>query len=116
MKKLFGIFLIALISLLSCQSYKEIKDSGLKTAFILNSSSTFKGYYYTGSDNQYHYFLSKWRFERNKYFKIAIVNLRVVDDLKFVKDQKELRIDLLNESNALFAENEYCKLYVYGSK
>ena len=116
MKKLFGIFLIALISLLSCKSYKEVKDSGLKTAFILNSSSTFEGYYYTGSDNQYHYFLSKWRFERNKYFKIAIVNLRVVDDLKFVKDQKELRIDLLNESNALLAENEYCKLYVYGSK
>jgi len=112
MKKYLGICLIALISLLSCQTYKEVKDSDLKAVFILNSSPTFKGYYYTGSDNHYHYFLSKWRFERDKYFKIAIAKLHVADDLKFEKDHKELRIDLLNEGNTLFAENEYYKLYI----
>lgn len=115
MKKLFG-FLLIIIGLVGCQDYTELKNEELKSAFILNSSSTFKGYFYEGSDNSYHYFASKWTLARDKYFKIPIDKLKISDKFKFEKNKTELRIDVIQDGNPEFAGNEYCKLYVVNDK
>ena len=116
MKNLIGLLLILVIGLFGCYNYKEIKNEDLKSAFILNSSPTFKGYYYSGSDSTYHYFICKWDYRRDKYFKIAIKNLKVSHPFEFTKSKKELRIDLLKDDNEEFAENEFYKLYILSDK
>ena len=104
--------ILALVGLASCHNYKEVKSEDLGSAFILNSSPTFKGYFYEGSDSAYHYFISKWDFQRDKYFKIAIEKLKIINDFKFNRGYKELRIDLLKDDNEEFAENEFYTLYI----
>ena len=111
MKNLFGILLIV-IGLVSCQDYTEIKNEEFKTAFIINSSPTFKGYFYNGTDNSYHYFTSKWKLGKDKYFKISIDKLKVNDKFRFKKDKSETKIDLFKDGNIEFAESEFWKLYV----
>jgi hypothetical protein len=108
--------LILVMGLYGCINYKEIKNENLKSAFILNSSPTFKGYYYKGSDSFYHYFISKWDFQRDKYFKIAIKNLKVSHPFEFKKSKEELKIDLFKDDNEEFAENEFYKLYILRDK
>jgi len=110
MKYLF--ILVLVIGLTNCVNYKEVKGEDLKSAFILNSSPTFKGYYFKGSDSVFHYFVSKWDFQKDQYFKIAIGKLKVFNDFKLNADNKELRIDLFKENNETFAENEFYKLYI----
>lgn len=112
MKKSLAILILIIIGLTSCDNYKEIKNEELKSAFILNSSATFKGYYYKGSDNDYHYFESKWDFEKDRDFKIPIDKFSIENNYKFKFGDKELRIDLFNENNELFGQNEFCKMYV----
>jgi hypothetical protein len=115
MKKLFGLFLI-ITGLISCHDYTELKNEELKSAFIMNSSPTFKGYFYEGSDNTFHYFTSRWKLGKDKYFKILINKLEVSEKLKFEKDKTELRIDVFENGNIEFAENEYYKLYLVKDK
>jgi hypothetical protein len=115
MKKLFGLFLIIIV-LVSCHDYTELKNDELKSAFIMNSSPTFKGYFYEGSDNNFHYFTSRWKLDKDKYFKILINKLKVSEKLKFERNKTELRIDVFGNGNTEFAENEYCKLYVVNDK
>jgi hypothetical protein len=112
MKKLIGLLLILVIGLFGCYNYKEIKNEDLKSAFILNSSPTFKGYFYKGSDSAYHYFISKWDFQKYKYFKIAVGNLEVSYRFKFIKGKKELKIDLFKDDNEEFAKNRFYNLYI----
>jgi len=111
MKKLFG-FLFIIIGLVSCHDYTELKNEELKSAFIINSSPTFKGYFYQGSDNSFHYFSCKWTLGKDKYFKIPINELSVLEKLKFERNKTELRVDLIGNENNEFAKNQYCKLYV----
>jgi hypothetical protein len=112
MKKYIAILILAIICLTSCDNYKEIKNTELKTAFILNSSAIFKGYYYKGSDNDYHYFESKWDFQKERDFKIPIDKFAIDNNYKFKFGDRELRIDLFKEDNELFGQNEFYKLYV----
>jgi len=116
MKYLFGLLFVTVIGLTNCNNYKEVKNADLKSAFILNSSPTFKGYYYKGSDSAFHYFVCKWDFQKDKYFKIGLEKLKVIKDFKFNTDNKELRIDLFKENNEEFAENEFCKLNIVRAK
>ncbi len=53
--------------------YALIKET--QKEFELNSSPTFKGYYYQGSDEFYHYFISKWTISKDRYFKLRIKDL-----------------------------------------
>jgi len=115
MKILFGLLLL-MIGLVSCQNYTELRNEELKTAFIINSSPTFKGYFYEGSDNSFHYFASKWTLGKDKYFKIASTKSTISDKFKFKKNKTELRIDIFKNGNAEFAENEYCTLYILNVK
>ncbi|MEI6138603.1 MAG: hypothetical protein WCP85_05040 [Mariniphaga sp.] len=115
MKKLFGLLLI-IIGLVGCHDYTEIKNDNLKSAFIMNSSPTFIGYFYEGSDNTFHYFTSRWKLDKDNYFKIPINKLKVSEKLKFERNNTELRIDVFENGNNEFAENEYYKLYVVNAR
>lgn len=112
MKKSIAILILSLICLTSCENYREIKNEELESAFLLNSSPPFKGYYYKGSDNDYHYFESKWDFQKSRDFKIPIAKFAIENNCKFKFGDKELRIDLLSENYELFGQNEFAKLYV----
>ena len=112
MKSLLVVLLVAVTGLANCDNYKEVKGEELKSAFILNSSPTFKGYFFIGSDSDFHYFVSKWDFQEDKCFKIAIEKLKVFKDFKLNSNNKEMRIDLFKENNETFAENEFYKLYI----
>jgi spore coat polysaccharide biosynthesis protein SpsF (cytidylyltransferase family) len=112
MKKSIAILILTLSCLASCDNYKELKNEEFKTAFILNSSATFKGYYYKGSDNEYHYFESKWDLRKDKDFKIPVEKFVIENNYKFKFGDGELRIDLFKENNELFGQNEYYKLYI----
>lgn len=111
MKNTIGIILI-FIGLVSCQNYVELKNEELKDAFIINSSPTFKGYFYKGTDNSYHYFVSRWTLSKDKYFKISVDKLKVNEKFRFEKNKYEIKIDLYKDGNIEFAESEIWKLYV----
>lgn len=112
MTKTITNLILTILCLTSCDNYKEVKSEELRSAFILNSTPTFKGYYYKGSDNNYHYFESKWDFQKDRDFKIPIDKFAIESDYKFKFGDKELRIDLVKENNELFGQNEFYKLYV----
>ncbi len=111
MKRIFCFIIISLFLLVGCSKYVEIKEGDLKGAFVMNSSPTFKGYYYKSSDRKYHYFVSKWDFQKDKYFKIPINRLNISKELNVQEQKKEIKIEVLKNGNKKFAENEYYKLY-----
>jgi len=77
--------------LMGCTTdFTEVKESGLNQAFILNSSPTFLGYFYLGSDKTYHYFVSKWKYERDRRFKVPKSYLAVKSEKPF--GQKDVQI------------------------
>jgi len=102
--------LITLLLLSSCIKYKELNEADIEKAFILNSSPTFKGYYYQGSDKSYHYFVSKWDFQKDEHFKIPLDKLNL-GGIYTVQQKKEIKIDVMENGHKKFAENEYYKLY-----
>ena len=51
------------------KDFTEVKQADMDRAFILNSSPTFEGYYYLGSDDAYHYFVGKWKYGQDQHFK-----------------------------------------------
>ncbi|PKQ66473.1 hypothetical protein BZG01_10615 [Labilibaculum manganireducens] len=106
------ITLLVLLNVNSCKSdkYKLIENDDLKSAFIMNSSPTFKGYFYMGSDSDFHYFESRWDLQKDRCFKIRKTDLIVNEPFDFKAD--ELRIDLFDNTKAIFGENIYCKLYI----
>jgi len=106
------ITILFLLNANSCQDdkFELIGNEGLKSAFIINSSPTFKGYFYIGTDSDFHYFESKWDLQKDKYFKIRIVDLKVIEPFSF--DVKKLRIDLYDSTKTIFGENEYYTLYI----
>ena len=79
-KAMKAILVVALIAvcLTGCtHDYVEINTSQLGQAFILNSSPTFLGYDYIGSDKSYHYFVAKWKYGADKRFKVSTTDLVV---------------------------------------
>src|SRR5690606_33822848 len=75
------------------KDYFEVQKSDLDHAFIMNSSATFKGYFYQGSDGTYHYFISKWKPGSDKLFKIRKTDLQVSKEETF--GTKEIQIFVL---------------------
>ena len=73
-------------------SYKTIDSNQVKTAFIINSSPTFKGYHYQGSDEEYHYFITKWDWTMNDYFRLKKEDLEI--DTMYEFKTRELKIDV----------------------
>ena len=70
MKAMIAVVLIA-ASLTGCaHNFAEVNRSQLNQAFIINSSPTFLGYDYIGSDASYHYFVAKWKYGADERFKV----------------------------------------------
>jgi hypothetical protein len=113
MKYLFFFFLILIF--FSCNQYEEVKKENLPSAFTMNSSPTFKGYYYQGTDKSYHYFIEKWSPGIDRYFKIHDCRLDVFKPFK-IGAKKEIRIDVFISDCDKFAENEYYSLYITSCK
>ncbi|WP_320815685.1 hypothetical protein [Flavobacterium sp.] len=111
MKKVFGL-LLTIIIVLGCNNYTELENEELKSSFIINSSPTFNGYFYQGSDNAFHYFSSKWTIGKDKFFKISTNKLKISDKFKFDRNNAELKIDVIGNDENEFVKNSYCKLYV----
>ena len=94
---------VALMAVLTCllmgctKDYYEVKKADLPQAFIVNSSPTFQGYWYQGSDAAYHYFISKWQYGSDKLFKIKKADLAVTREAAF--GQEELRLFLFEPKN-----------------
>ena len=77
MRAILAIALIA-VSLTGCaHDFAEVNRSQLNQAFIINSSPTFLGYDYIGSDASYHYFVAKWKYGTDERFKVHTSNLVV---------------------------------------
>ena len=87
---------IALMVVFAClltgctENYHGVKKADLPHVFIVNSSPTFRGYWYQGSDASYHYFTSKWQYGRDKRFKIQKTDLEVSRTAAF--GQEEFRV------------------------
>ena len=77
--------------------YTALPKAKINGAFVVNSSPTFVGYFYHGSDKSHHYFVSKWKFEGNKFFKIANDNLEVSRPMPI--GGKEIRLYLFPQKD-----------------
>ncbi len=77
MKNYIFLFL-SLLFLAGCRGvYTEVDIEEFEGEFILNSSPAFQGYFYEGSDSEFHYFSSRWQYGRDRYLKIATNELTV---------------------------------------
>ncbi len=75
---------VVAVSLTGCNhDFAEVNSSQLNQAFIINSSPTFLGYDYMGSDASYHYFVAKWKYGTDRRFKVHAGDLGVSKAMPF---------------------------------
>lgn len=99
--------ILFLVTLAGCtHDFAEIKKSEIDQAFILNSSPTFQGYYYLGSDKSYHYFSSRWKYGRDRQFKISKSDMVVSGERAF--GHVEIRIYELKPKSIVV--EDFCKI------
>ena len=92
MKALLAVALIA-VGLTGCSHNVAEADGSkmnLNQLFIVNSSPTFLGYDYLGSDSSHHYFVAKWQYESDSRFKVKTVDLVVNKPMPFGKGTVEV--------------------------
>lgn len=112
----FLILLSLLLSLLlaGCgdSGYTQVSQKEMGGVFIMNSSPTFQGYYYEGSDRDFHYFTSRWKYESDRKVKIRKSDLKIAEEFDF--GSQELGLTVLNASNSgpVFCEIEDRPIYV----
>ena len=83
--------LFAACLLIGCTTdFTEVKQAELDRAFILNSSPTFKGYYYLGSDDAYHYFVGKWKYGKDRYFKTPKTDLPITREDTYGQSESQV--------------------------
>jgi hypothetical protein len=105
MKKI-SIFLMLLLIMVGCSEseYTQVQEKDLCDVFIMNSSPTFQGYYYEGSDPEFHYFTSRWKYDGNRKVKIARTDLEIADEFAFGSDVIGLTVLNVPNSGAIFCE------------
>ena len=113
------ILILSILILTSCttENYELIEGDNVSSAFILNSSPTFKGYFYKGSDEDFHYFVCKWKYFVDKNFKMYKDDLMLYCSFSVLEDS-EMKIDVFktdegieiggNEFYTLFTVNDVC--------
>jgi hypothetical protein len=111
MKPILKILLAVIIVFTGCVKYKTTDGSDIKNTFVLNSSPSFKGYYYMGSNDEYHFFIARWDLKRDKYFKIPKDSMFIKRTLRYSKKEQGTKIDVIGDSSKLFGETKYCKLF-----
>jgi hypothetical protein len=95
-------------SLQDREKYELIEKVDLNQDFLINSVSTFKGYFYVGSDDTFHYFTAKWDLKKDKFFKIDKSGLIVNEPSRF--GQIETKVSLI-QSDTEFGHHDKDKLY-----
>lgn len=98
MNKALIVLTISILCAGCTNQHTEVTKSGLSQAFILNSSPTFQGYYYQGSDATHHYFRSQWRYGRDKFFKVSIKDLTLSRIQN--RDGNEVRLSLFSSGGS----------------
>jgi hypothetical protein len=88
--------------------YKEPENANLNKVFLVNSISLFKGYYYQGSDSEFHYFISKWDYQKDKLIKLKLTDLNVLHQFRY--GIKEVRVSIMT-SEIKFGNNQSGTLY-----
>jgi len=88
--------------------YEELENTNINKVFLVNSVSLFKGYYYQGSDNEFHYFISKWDYQKDQLFKLKLNDLIVLNPFQY--RIKEVRVSTLT-SEREFGKNDTGILY-----
>ena len=112
MKKTLFVLAFSLLVTGCIKEYTEITEADISHAFIMNSSPTFQGYYYLGSDAAYHYFRSKWKYGHDKYFKIAVKNLTLSITQPLNKNEIRIyRIPPDTKAQVLFRTSSF-KIYI----
>lgn len=89
--------------------YEEPENIDLNRVFLINSVSSFKGYYYQGSDNEFHYFVSKWDYQKDKLIKLKSTDLNVLHQFRY--GIKEIRVSIMT-SEIEFGNNKSGTLYI----
>jgi hypothetical protein len=96
------------ISLQEREKYELIDNVDLNHDFLINSVSTFKGYFYKGSDETFHYFIAKWDLKKDKCFKLTKTDLIVNEPYRF--GIYETKVSMI-QSDTEFGHNDKNKLY-----
>ena len=98
---------IATLLIAGCRSAgTEISRDNLEQAFILNSSRTFIGYYYLGTDDAHHHFVARWQYQPDRYFYILKDHLPV--SVEHPISDKGIELFLVATTNLPL--NEFCKI------
>lgn len=95
-------------SLQEREKFELIERVDLNQDFLINSVSTFKGYFYVGSDDSFHYFFAKWDFKTDKLFKFTKTDLIVNEPYRF--GYNETKVSLI-QSDTEFGHDDKYKLY-----
>lgn len=95
-------------SLQEREKYELIENVDLSHDFLINSVSTFKGYFYNGSDETFHYFIAKWDLKKDKCFKLTKTDLIVTEPYRF--GINETKVSMI-QSDTEFGHNDKNKLY-----
>lgn len=109
------IFLILLVLWMAgCddREYSRIQNEDLGEVFILNSSPTFHGYYYEGSDKKFHYFTCRWKHRGEQKVKVAKSDLKIAREFDFSNGEIALTVLNLANSAPAFCEIEGRPIYV----
>jgi len=96
-------------SLQEREKYELIENVDLNHDFLINSVSTFKGYFYKGSDETFHYFIAKWDLKKDKCFKLTKTDLIVNEPYRF--GINETKVSMI-QSDKEFGHNNKNKLNI----
>jgi len=111
--KSFSPLLILLLLMVGCDEsgYTEVQKNDLDTVFVIHSSPTFEGYFYEGSDQDFHYFSSRWKYEGDRKVKIAKSGLEVAKEFDLGSDELGLTILNIPNPGSIFCEIEGRPVY-----
>jgi len=83
------IFLLLIgLSLVGCaKQFTEVSPCDIVK---INSSPTYEGHFYIGSDKTHHYFVEKWDYKINKNYKVSKKELTVYNEIPLNTDEIKL--------------------------
>ena len=105
MKKLLVFSTLLAVLLVGCdKNYSQIEPRDLGEFFTIHSSPTFLGFSYDGSDDEFHYFTSQWRYEGDRKVKVPRADLAIAREFEFGSDTLGLTVLDAPDSGPVFCE------------
>ncbi len=84
MPKTLVLILIAFI-IASCGA--EYLETNPDRVDMMHSSPTFRGQFYVGSDDTHHFFIEKWKYRKDRKFKVNKEILKVHNEIPLKSDE-----------------------------